>query len=166
MGATLACNHELQHKRTFDKYVAMASLAKNCYLHYHIEHNWGHHRHVATPEDPTTGRYGESFYAYLVRSLREVYVNAWRLEKEVKGRKSYLFIDNRMIWFTLYYFFALYCVGYCYGVKTLGFYILMLVSSYTLMASAEFCEHYALARKKIGDDSYELVNITHSWNAP
>ncbi|MFF3575274.1 hypothetical protein ACFYXQ_46875 [Nocardia jiangxiensis] len=34
--------------------VAKIALAQSCYGHFYIEHNRGHHAHVATPEDPAS----------------------------------------------------------------------------------------------------------------
>jgi len=45
--------HELFHKdSTLDTFFGALTLSKNLYMHFRIEHVWGHHRTVATPEDP------------------------------------------------------------------------------------------------------------------
>mmetsp|Transcript_41230 Transcript_41230/g.36567 ORF Transcript_41230/g.36567 Transcript_41230/m.36567 type:complete len:130 (-) Transcript_41230:314-703(-) len=94
-------------------------------------------------------------------------MKAWKLERDVIHRKNtYLFIGNRMIWFTLAYFAMLAGVYYVFGLKAFISYLVMVVFAFLLMASAEYCEHYGLLRKKLDNGEYEMVNITHSWNAP
>ena len=34
------------------------TLWRNMYLHFAIEHVYGHHKHVATPADPASSRRG------------------------------------------------------------------------------------------------------------
>jgi alkane 1-monooxygenase len=49
--------HELFHKdNPIDKFLGTFTLARNFYLHYAIEHIFGHHRNVATPGDPSSSR--------------------------------------------------------------------------------------------------------------
>jgi len=45
-------DHEMGHKKNkLDKNLAKLALASAGYGHFNIEHNAGHHRAVATPED-------------------------------------------------------------------------------------------------------------------
>ena len=45
------------------------ALAQTGYGHFYVEHNRGHHKRVATVEDPATSRFGESLYHFVPRSL-------------------------------------------------------------------------------------------------
>lgn len=55
--------HELLHKDGFtDKIFATFTLAKNLYMHFIIEHKYGHHKNLATPDDPATSRRGQTLY--------------------------------------------------------------------------------------------------------
>ncbi len=45
------------------------TLAQTAYGHFYIEHNRGHHVRVATPEDPRSSRFGETFWEFLPRSV-------------------------------------------------------------------------------------------------
>mmetsp|Transcript_32611 Transcript_32611/g.29473 ORF Transcript_32611/g.29473 Transcript_32611/m.29473 type:complete len:86 (-) Transcript_32611:717-974(-) len=69
--------HELFHKRGIDRFVGTLSLSKHMYMHFLIEHNYGHHKRVATLEDPATSRYGETIYQFIVRSAVGGYLSAW-----------------------------------------------------------------------------------------
>ena len=66
LGITFA--HELIHKDGVDRQLGMWMLSIVCYGHFAIEHVEGHHKNVATYQDPATSRLGESIYAFLPRS--------------------------------------------------------------------------------------------------
>src|SRR3984957_16916264 len=71
-GSGIAINtaHELGHKRaSLERWLGKVALASSGYGHFFIEHNRGHHVRVATPEDPASSRLGESFYAFLPRTV-------------------------------------------------------------------------------------------------
>ena len=55
--------HELGHKQdSGNRNASLLALAPTFYTHFRIEHNYGHHKRVATPEDPASSRMGESFW--------------------------------------------------------------------------------------------------------
>src|SRR5690606_13414336 len=61
--------HELMHrKQRLFRAGAEALMTSVSYTHFCVEHILGHHRNVATPEDPATSRLGESFYRYYPRT--------------------------------------------------------------------------------------------------
>jgi alkane 1-monooxygenase len=48
-------SHECMHKRdTVSRMIGWFHLLKNFYMHFVIEHTRGHHKRVATPEDPAS----------------------------------------------------------------------------------------------------------------
>ena len=69
-GVAINTAHELGHKRdSLERWLSKIALAQVCYGHFYIEHNRGHHVRVATPEDPASARFGESFWAFLPRTV-------------------------------------------------------------------------------------------------
>jgi alkane 1-monooxygenase len=49
--------HELVHKdNKLDQVLGMLTLSKNLYMHFYIQHIKVHHKHVATPLDPSTAK--------------------------------------------------------------------------------------------------------------
>ena len=49
--------HELGHRsKKAEQFMAQMLLLPGLYLHFFIEHNRWHHKHVATPNDPATAR--------------------------------------------------------------------------------------------------------------
>jgi alkane 1-monooxygenase len=173
IGITVA--HELGHKkslleRTYGKLLLMTV----CYMHFYIEHNRGHHVHVATPEDPATAKKNENFYQFWFRSVFQGYAHAWRIERESLQRKnqSIWSLNNEMIRF------ALLPILFC-GILTVLFSILQQrftwevpvfffsqsILAFTLLELVNYVEHYGIQRKEISPGKYERVNPLHSWNA-
>ena len=49
--------HELGHRTTFwERTLAKFLLMPALYMHFYIEHNFGHHQNVGTPKDPATSK--------------------------------------------------------------------------------------------------------------
>ena len=89
--------HELGHrKKRYEQLMAKALLTTALYTQFYIEHNRGHHLWVATEEDPSSARLGESLYQFWVRSVLGVYRYAWRLENgrfEKNGQIRFFFFQ-------------------------------------------------------------------------
>lgn len=160
--------HELGHKSTkIHKLGAQGLLMPCLYMHFYIEHNRGHHLHVATPEDAATSRKGENLYFFWFRSTVMSYIGAWSLEakrlKNVAGIKKVA--TNQMIHFTLVQVFYLFLVLSVFGTKALLAAIAIAVISFLLLETINYIEHYGLIRKKKSNGRYERVMPRHSWNS-
>ena len=88
--------HELIH-RVWDKkkslYIGRHLLAFTFDTSFSIEHVYGHHRTVATREDPATARRGENLWFFIVRSTIQGFISACRYEKErLKKEKNLFFL--------------------------------------------------------------------------
>lgn len=83
--------HELGHRNTwYEQLMSKALLLTSLYMHFFIEHNRGHHKNVSTDEDPASARYGETLYAFWLRSIINSWLHAWKLENnrlEKTGKK-------------------------------------------------------------------------------
>jgi alkane 1-monooxygenase len=112
MGATMGGSninvaHELLHKDNLvDKLTGMLTLSKCFYMHFVIEHVFGHHRNVATPKDPATARKGETVYSFYFKSVFGSYISSWKLEckrvKAIYGISTPFNRYNRMLWYQLH----------------------------------------------------------------
>ena len=49
-------------------------------MHFYVEHNLGHHVHVATPEDPSTAKYNQNLYAFWYQTILGTYKKAWQIQ--------------------------------------------------------------------------------------
>ena len=173
VGITVA--HELGHKNTkTEQTLSQLLLMTTCYMHFFIEHNKGHHVHVATPEDPATARKGENFYRFFYRSVVHGWLHAWKLENESLRRKNMkiISIKNKMILFTLLPF--LFCglltlLSYSYNPEIKlwivpAFFFGQSIIAFGLLELVNYVEHYGITRKKLPSGAYERVNPLHSWN--
>lgn len=62
--------HELVHRRELvHKVMGTMTYAKMLYSHFFIQHIRSHHKKVATPNDPSSSRLGESLYGFFLRAI-------------------------------------------------------------------------------------------------
>ena len=59
-------------------------MLKNLYVHFTYEHLYGHHRRVATPEDPASAPKGMNVYRFFLRSVTGSWKSVYGMEKEAK----------------------------------------------------------------------------------
>lgn len=166
MGINVA--HELGHKNNpVDLFFAKSLLLCCLYMHFHIEHNRGHHKNVGKPNEPGTAKLEESLYAFYVRAIIAVFTHAWKLEKDrlLKNNIEAWSLKNQMIRFMLIQlgFVALLAisVGWLY---TLYFFFAAFIGI-LLLEAINYIEHYGLKRLEIKPDIYESVAPRHSWNS-
>ena len=88
-GVAVNTAHEMGHKRAkIDQWLAKFALAVPFYGHFSVEPNFGHHKHVATPEDPASARVGESIYRFALREMPGGLIRAWGIEKNRLARRG------------------------------------------------------------------------------
>lgn len=160
--------HELGHRvnkleQTFAKMLLLTSL----YMHFYIEHNKGHHKHVATAHDPSTAKYNQSLYAFWPQTLIGTYLSAWKISNEAlvkKGKRWYSF-QNEMLLFQLIQIAFVCTIYYFFELKVTSLFIVAAIMGGLLLESVNYIEHYGLTRNEIGEDQYERVQPHHSWNS-
>lgn len=160
--------HELGHRITgFEQFLAKMLLLPNLYMHFIIEHNRGHHKNVATPEDPATSRLNESLYAFWWRSVTGAYAEAWQLENDRlrKTGKSVWSLQNEMIQFQVLQVGYLAAVGLTFGWSVVPFAVLIAIIGFLMLENVNYIEHYGLVREKKASGRYENVQPIHSWNS-
>ena len=160
--------HELGHRQhTNERFIGKALLLPSLYMHFYIEHNYGHHMHAATPEDPATARYNQSVYSFWFTSTVRQYINAWRIQlKLLKNKESqFLGIYNDMFWYTFFQVSYLVIVAFVFGTTALLFAFLAGVVGFILLETVNYIEHYGLIRLKTKSGRYERVKEIHSWNS-
>ncbi len=167
-GTAINLGHELGHKKSkLERNLATAVLGMSAYGHFAIEHNRGHHRHVATPEDCASSRMGEGLYRFALRELPGGFRRAWMLETgrlQRHGQRVWS-LDNEIVraglitvglsvglWaafgpIMIPYLGATYCIG--------AFHLTL----------ANYVEHYGLLRQKRDNGLYERCQPHHSWNS-
>ena len=167
-GFAINTGHELGHKRSaLEKWLAKIVLAVPAYGHFWIEHNRGHHRDVATPEDPASARMGENIYQFALREIPGAFQRAWQIERERLARKKQaLFsLHNEVLQSYVITLFMQGALIVLFGWIMVPFLILHNVFAWWVLTSANYIEHYGLLRGKQADGKYERCQPHHSWNA-
>ena len=166
--AGINAGHELGHKKgTLEPWLARFALAPSLYGHFVVEHVRGHHRDVATPEDPASARFGESYYRFMRREIPGAFRRAWRLERERLARlgRGPLGVrnENLQAWVLSVAFWG--GLVLLLGPAVLPFMVLQAVLAYSLLSAANYVEHYGLLRERQADGRYERPAPRHSWNS-
>ena len=160
--------HELGHKKpAVERLLAKIVLAVPAYGHFCIEHNRGHHRDVATPEDPASSRMGESIYKFVLREIPGAFWRGWAVEKERLSRldKGPWTWQNDIL---QSYAISLVLQGgliIAFGWIMLPFLAIHNFWAWFQLTSANYIEHYGLLREKEASGRYERCQPHHSWNA-
>lgn len=167
---TFAINlaHELGHRQTWaEQFLSKLMLLTTLMMHFFIEHNRGHHKNVATFEDPSTARKGETVYTFWFRAILNEYLSAWRLEKkrlEVIKQPNFS-LQNEMVQFQIIQVLFVGLIYYLFGGFILLAFLFNAAIAYVSFETVQYLEHYGLQRKKNEKGRHERVKAHHSWNS-
>ncbi|MBY0515560.1 MAG: alkane 1-monooxygenase [Bacteriovoracaceae bacterium] len=152
-GLGITVGHELCHKKEkLPRFVADLLLSSVWYQHFAVEHVRGHHLMVSTPEDPASARLNENVYAFVIRSIKDSFKHALKIDQ----KKVLIGISLSALW-TL--------VSALFGWKVFVFFIFQGITGFVLLELVNYLEHYGLSRKALGNGRYEKVTPIHSWNS-
>ncbi|NER14212.1 alkane 1-monooxygenase [Leptobacterium flavescens] len=160
--------HELGHRKDrFSQLAAKFLLMPSLYMHFFIEHNFGHHLHAATAEDPATARYNQNVYSFWFTSVSRQYISAWKIQLDLLKRENRQFVSakNDMLWYLLFQAAYLFVIYWFFGVSGLIFSVAVAVIGFLLLETINYIEHYGLRRNKLSSGRYERVKEIHSWNS-
>ncbi|PWK20551.1 alkane 1-monooxygenase [Xanthomarina spongicola] len=173
VGIVLAVNginvaHELGHRQTTnERFLGKALLLPSFYMHFYIEHNFGHHLHAATPEDPATAKYNQTVYSFWFTSTFRQYFNSWKIQKMLlkNNKKPFFSVKNDMLWYGIFQLSYLILIFVFFG--TIGFLFALAsgIVGFILLETVNYIEHYGLLRLKLPSGRYERVREIHSWNS-
>lgn len=167
-GLALVVGHEIGHKTNrLEKRLAQIVLAVPAYGHFSAEHNRGHHKDVATPDDPASSRFGENLYAFVLREIPGAITRAWRDEKVRLARqgKGAWSPSNELL-----QSFTITAVLYgsalaIWGPVLIPFLLISTFWGWQFLSTSNYIEHYGLLRQKMPDGRFERCRPEHSWNA-
>lgn len=167
-GGAINIGHELGHATDkLDRWLAKIVLAPVVYGHFYVEHNRGHHVRVATPEDPASARFGETFWQFLPRCVIGSVASAWNIEKRRLAKQGkpvwHWSNDNLQSWALSALIFG--AMTAWLGWIALPFMLLQAAYGGSLLEVVNYLEHYGLKREQRPDGSYERCQPHHSWNS-
>lgn len=157
--------HELIHRtdrRLFGlgKWVYISLL----FGHHTSAHTKVHHRFAATPDDPSTARAGESFYAFAPRAWRGSFRRGYEMERADIVRRG----RGGATPYVSYVFGAagfLLLAGLLSGWGGLAAYVGLAAYAQAQLLMSDYVQHYGLTRTRAPDGRYEPIGPAHSWNA-
>jgi len=159
--------HELGHRtaqweRTLSKLLLMPAM----YMHFYIEHNFGHHQNVATLKDPATSLKNQSVFSFWFSSIIGQVRSAFRIQKNILKNKKQGFFSfyNDFFFYLLFQLGYLALMGLFFGTKGVLFSLAIALVGVLLLETINYIEHYGLSRKLEGS-RYERVSPMHSWNS-
>ena len=173
LGIVLGANginvaHELGHRTTrAERFIGKLLLCPALYMHFYIEHNYGHHQHAATPEDPATAKYNQPVYLFWVSSVLGQLRSAFKLQKNlIHNRRGLQALwHNDLLWYALAQGLYLLLVALFFGANVLLWGVLVAVVAVLLLETTNYIEHYGLMRPKKPSGRYAPVKEIHSWNS-
>lgn len=161
--------HELIHRTNrlhhrLGKWIFISML----FGHHTSAHLLVHHPHVATPKDPNSARFNESFYTFLKRASIAEFRSGLRAEC-TRLRKRGLTVTSLRNPYWQYCLGGLAAVFLTYGltgIKGVFAYLILCTYAQSQMLIIDYVQHYGLQRKHLDNGKYEPVTLHHSWNAP
>ena len=135
-------------------------------MHFYLEHNFGHHKNVATPQDPATSRLNQNVYGFWITSVIKQYRNAWQIQLKLLNQHQHSFfsIKNDMLFYHLFQFSYL-AIIYAY----LGTFVLLCAIT---VGAISFCfwkpsiiSNITACKEKTSLRSLRTRTTHHSWNS-
>jgi alkane 1-monooxygenase len=167
-GVGINTAHEMGHKKDeLERWLSKITLAQTFYGHFYIEHNRGHHVRVATPEDPASSRFGETFWGFWPRSVWCSLKSSWNLEATRMKRlnRFVLHPSNDVVnaWLMTVVLFGVTIA--IFGTAVIPYLIILAIYGFTFLETVNYLEHYGLLRQKVAGGRYERCTPKHSWNS-
>ena len=167
-GAGINVAHELMHRKNkFDKALAELLTGSVTYTHFCVEHVYGHHKKVATKNDPATSRFGESLYQFLPRTLLGSLVSFWEIETNLVARKKgqLAWYKDRRVRYALEQGVVYGAVAIAFGVIGMAVWFAMGFIAACMLEVVNYLEHYGLERTEKRAGQFERVQPHHSWSS-
>jgi alkane 1-monooxygenase len=161
----MLASHELVHGHSKTEHaLGLAMLTGMTYRHFRVAHIFGHHRWAATDRDPATARLGESFYAFLIRTVLGQFADAWRIESNRITARRQPFLRHRIVGDV-----ATMAIVYIAIVALTGWRGTVLFAAQSaigiiVLELFNYIAHYGLARAP-RLKGHEPFGDRHSWNS-
>ena len=167
-GTGINVAHELMHRKNkWDKALAELLTWSVTYTHFCVEHIYGHHKKVATPNDPATSRFNESIYRFLPRSLLGGVLSFWHIETSLiqKRRQPTEWYNDRRIRYALGLIVGYAMIGMLTGFIGILLWLAIGLIASTMLEIVNYVEHYGLERDCKSNGKFERVQPHHSWSS-
>jgi len=163
-GFSIITAHELIHRRNrWERNLGRLLLSTVLYEHFYTEHLRGHHRLVATAEDPATAHFGETYSAFWRRTVPAQFRSAWALEARRLGDENMSLFDSRMLKNNILHGIAVgwglaFAILFVFGVAAFVAFLLQAFLAVRLLEVVNYFEHWGLQRRS------DRVRPQDSWD--
>jgi len=167
-GNAINIGHELGHRvKLHEKLMAKIMLLTSLNMQFFIEHNRGHHKRVATNEDPASATRNQLVYSFWIRSIVLSFISAWNLEANrlKKQNNSVFSFKNEMLRFVIIQVLFTFAIYFFFGALGLIAFLFAALGGHLVLETTNYIEHYGLRRKKTERGTYERTLPIHSWNS-
>lgn len=156
--------HELVHSRSrAERELGGVMLSGMAYRHFRIAHVHFHHCFAATERDSATARLGEGFYAFLVRTVRGQFLEAWRFERARPGARA--FLANRAVNDLAITVLVCAIIFALWGPLGILVFLAQSAVAITVLELFNYIAHYGLRRRADFAGRLEPLGDHHSWNS-
>ena len=142
-----AIAHEIFHKLGFwNRFIGTIHMSKNLYMHFTYEHLYGHHKRVATPEDPASAERGITLYKFLPRTFFGSYKSVYKMQRDDEKKPFYLnyavlSVVEAIVFPCLVYYF--------WNMQAAVLFLVEAIYSIVYLEAINYIEHYGLFRKQL-----------------
>ncbi len=163
-GFSIITAHELIHRRKpWERQLGRLLLCTVLYEHFYTEHLRGHHRLVATDDDPATARFGETYNQFFRRTVPAQFRSAWALEAKRLGDANMGLFDRRMLHNNILHGLVVgwgigFAILYGFGVAAFVAFLIQAFLAIRLLEVVNYFEHWGLQRKS------QRVRPQDSWD--
>jgi len=163
-GFSIITAHELIHRKSrWEQNLGRLLLCTVLYEHFYTEHLRGHHRLVATDEDPATARFGETYPDFWRRTVPAQFRSAWALEARRLGDEKMRLFDPRMLKNNILHGIAVgwglaFVIFFAFGLAAFVAFLLQAFLAVRLLEVVNYFEHWGLQRKS------QRVRPQDSWD--
>ena len=164
-GFGITISHEFIHRpNKWEIGFGVFLLSQVSYSVFRIEHVFGHHRKVATPDDPASAKKGETIYGFIPKAIVKTYISALELENRFIKKKGHPFYYHRFLHYFLLQLFWLVLIYFIFGINGMLLFLVQSLMAIILLELIDYIEHYGLQRKEISPGKYQPVGPEHSWD--
>ncbi|WP_163930719.1 alkane 1-monooxygenase [Paraferrimonas sp. SM1919] len=155
--------HELLHRRqSWCQTTAGVMLSLCGYGGFKIEHVFGHHKDLATDNDPSSAAKGDMLLPFFIKAMVLNQLKAFKLQAKFKNKLQFGG-QEYYLWQGLFGLCLLLSFVYA-GWLGLAYFIVQSVFAIFMLEVVNYIEHYGLRRNKRNQKSYEAVQYHHCWN--
>jgi alkane 1-monooxygenase len=157
--------HEMAHSPSrIHRFVAFAMLMGTSNPQFRIAHIYGHHRFAGMRRDAATARRGESFYAFLIRTLWQQWRESFTFEGRRCARRGLGAAHNRVLRDAICLVLLVGALAFFSG-RSAVFFISQSAVAIIVLELFNYIAHYGLVRETRPDGSRLPLGDEHSWNS-